>query len=158
MRRRELIGLAGLVLALGVAFPIAFLRTNDNSAPVDPAAATSVAGTARAVGPTPTPTPLPDRGDLSPPSGWSAVFHREVGGARVAEPPVFIKSLDLRFDTAPFADYREGSWGVDATSGFADLAPGRYVVVLRYDASVRLFVNDQLIAEAADPPAERELR
>jgi hypothetical protein len=123
--------------------------------PADPDPAAAPAPTAT---PEPSPTPIPDRGLLSPPRGWAVTFYRLLGGSRLADPAVPIPTLDLSFETAPFAEYRDGSWGIEASGALGELAPGRYTVVLSFNAKVRVFVGGSLVAEAADPPTERELR
>jgi hypothetical protein len=155
---REFVGLALLGFAVVIALPIVF--GSDTSAPGPAATPTPVFDTPTPAGPIePTPTPIPDRGQLPKPRSWVMVFAKELaGGARQEETPSTIETLDLRFEGAPFGDYRDGAWSLTALTSVDGLEPGRYTFTLDYDCEIRVNVNGEELAKAPDPPGVRQLK
>lgn len=103
-------------------------------------------------GDTPTPirpTPEPPS-QLPAPDAWNVMFTTIRDGRETEDSGRILPTLDLTFDRAPFPDFRDNSWKVVAGTS-VDLGKGSSVFVIRYDAAVRVFVNDSEVAARPEP-------
>lgn len=104
------------------------------------------------VPPTPTPvTPTPVTPSRLPaPDGWEVTFAIIGDGRETPDSARVVPSLDLAFERAPFPDYRDNSWKVTARAS-VELGEGSSMFVLRYDAAVRVFINDREMVSRPEP-------
>jgi hypothetical protein len=103
-------------------------------------------------GDTPTPirpTPQPPS-QLPVPTSWEVTFASISNGKETPDSLRIIPDLNLDFGQAPFPDYRDDSWRVTAETS-VPLGKGSSVFVIRYDAAIRVFVNDSEVASRPEP-------
>ncbi|HJP40172.1 MAG TPA: hypothetical protein QGF35_00485 [Dehalococcoidia bacterium] len=160
--KREIVGLAGLAVAIAVSLPSVFLRDDRGSGGPVPTATVAPTFT-QSASPIPASTPpsspalIPERGALEAPNAWAVTFYRELNDRRIQNEPVSLPELALEFDGAPFGEYPDGEWGLLAVTDWRDLPPGRYELVLEFDCELLVLQDGKKLARAKDPTGVTKL-
>ena len=106
---------------------------------------------------TPTPTATPEPASALPrPQNWEIQFAAISNGREVADNARILPELNVSFERVPFPDYRDNSWKVTAKTS-VELGAGSSLFILRYDAEVKVYIDDRLVAEKPEPAAAEDL-
>ncbi len=149
---REWVGLGLLVVAIAIG--LSFFTYNDNrsgdnvspgSGDETPAVAASGTRVEPTLTPTSTPTPLPGR-TMKVPEGWVVSFVRGNPATGEKELGRFFDKLEVVENTQPFADYRDGNWGIVAEVNL-NVEPGDYSFSFELQGKARVLAGGEQVAE-----------
>lgn len=96
------------------------------------------------------PSPLPM------PESWLIRFASIRNGSETVDAESALPELDLAFERVPFPDYRDDSWKVIAQT-VVELGAGASEFTIRYDCTIRVFIDDREIASGDDPDGAANL-
>lgn len=144
--RREWVGLALLLVAVFIAGTFLDAGAHDNVAPRtpilgQPLPSPTIEPTATATLPPPSEVDIPD-------GSWLVEYFS--GESDQPAAGSFVESLDLQFDGAPFGDFKDDDWHVQARANL-DLPAGQQTFTIVHDGAVRVLVNGNEVASDADP-------
>ena len=109
------------------------------------------------VSPSPVPSATPEPASALPrPESWEIQFAAIANGREAADDARVLPELNISFDRVPFPDYRDNSWKVTARTS-VELGAGSSLFILHYDAEVKVYIDDRLVAEKPEPAAAEDL-
>ena len=150
---REWVGLALLLVAGFIAATFLDAGAHDNLPPRTPVLGQPL--DTPTIEPVPTAT-LPPPVDVEIPEGsWLVSYY----DGDTQDPYVvnFVETLDLRFDNAPFGDFRDDDWHLEARAEL-QLQPGQQTFTIIHDGAIRVVINGEQVAADGDPAdGERSL-
>ncbi len=150
---REWVGLGLLLVAAFIAATFLDAGAHDNIAPRTPVIGQPV--DTPTTEPTTTAT-LPPPSEVEIPDGSWLVEYYEGDNA---DPTVttFVPSLDLEYPYAPFGDFHDNEWHLEARADLR-LDAGQQTFSVDHDGAIRVLVNGEQVASDADPAdGERSL-
>lgn len=147
---REVVALGALIVVAIVAVSVTFLRDEDekqDEAALQVQADRTAGITPGAATPTPSPTPEPPI-DANQPNGWQVTFNIVTGsGNAISDGFTSVEKLDLSYPGAPFLDMKDDAWGITALAQLQSDRGGDWQFQLEYQGSVKVYINDALVAE-----------
>ena len=93
---------------------------------------------------------------LPKPQNWEIQFSSITNGREVPENARVLPDLSLTFERAPFPDFRDNSWKVTARTSI-ELGAGSSLFILRYDAALKVYIDDRLVTEKPEPSAAEDV-
>ena len=166
---REVVGLAALAVAIVIGFlfldPTASESRNTTPGQIHlgetvapTATATALSSTGKpSTTPAPTATATPPAKKASSPVSWQVQFYEiPKSGGEVLNGEGFVPTLDLSFPGAPFPDFRDDAWFVQASADF-EVAAGRTAITIVHDCDLRVFVDGKEVAHEASGASARGL-
>ncbi len=147
---RELVALGVLAVAVLMGF-LFFDPTSTESSSGTPA--TISLGNAPPTStprPSATATPVPVH-TVAPPAGqWMITYYeRSASGGDLRTGEGFLPSLDIDIEDRPFPDMKPDAWSITLSSNL-DVGEGRNRFALEVDGAVKVWVDQVLVAEAAN--------
>jgi hypothetical protein len=99
---------------------------------------------------------LPPPSEIEIPDGSWLVEYYE-GDNTEASVATFVQSLDLEYPYAPFGDFHDNEWHLEARADLT-LEAGQQTFTVVHDGAIRVLVNGEQVAADADPAdGERSL-
>ncbi len=154
---REYVALGALVLALVLGW-VFFDPTSTEGDTGGPVATISLGDTVTPT-PPPTATPVPVHVVEPPQEQWLVTYYEQsASGSDYRSGEGFVAGLDFDIPDRPFPDFKPDAWSMKA-SNRVEAAAGENRFRLQVDGAVKVWVDDKLVAEAAngDKPQDLEV-